>query len=87
MKEIKDLTNEIYLKDAPGYEEAAEMYFSIKNIDTETDEVDENRTNLTVLNLVRPLVENATPVQMMMLETAAKHQRQSILLAKIRFEL
>lgn len=84
---MKDLTNEVHLKDEPGYMETAEMYFSVKNINPKTDEVDENRTNLTVLNLVRPLVENATPVQMMILEKAAKKSKHYALFASIRFEL
>lgn len=87
MKEIKNLTNEVYLKDVPGYEETAKMYFSVKNIDIETDEVDENKTILTVRELIKPLVETANLAQMMILEKTAEKYGHSTLFASVRFEM
>ncbi|MEK7123422.1 MAG: hypothetical protein AAB851_00850 [Patescibacteria group bacterium] len=90
MKELKEL-NEVRLQDAPNYKETAEMYFSVKSIDTNTGEVDENKTAATIYALIRPLVEAAKnkPEKMMILERAAKtkkHDHTSIL-AKARFEI
>lgn len=81
MKEIKDLMNEIRLKDEPGYKETAEMYLSVK-IKDESGQIKKEKTFATVEELMRPLMEQAKKDEnkRLILEKAAEEQGYLLLI-------
>lgn len=75
MKEIKDLTNEVYLKDAPDYEETAKMYLSVE-IKDGSGRINKEKTFATVDTLMQPLMKQAKNDRnkRLILEKAAENQ-------------